>query len=242
MIISHKHKFIFIHSPKTAGISIKKYLAQYCGEEDIITPNSVTEGQNYRGLFNPLPELIDLLKNSNGLNPAGNPDFKNLGMCKEIVKQFLNKKKFYSHIPAVLIRSRLPQEVWNNYFKFCVERNPFDKVVSKYYFRRKNLGDLSYSFDDFMNDKVHYRLPYGYPLYCDLEGNVIVDRVLRYESLQQEFMEVLDYLELPKENLPLENVSNRPSYREFFANGNEKYIPFIRNAFKRELEVHNYEY
>ena len=37
MIISHKHKFIFFKTRKTAGSSIQVSLAKYCGEDDIIT-------------------------------------------------------------------------------------------------------------------------------------------------------------------------------------------------------------
>ena len=37
MIISHKHKFIFFKTRKTAGSSIQVTLAKHCGEDDIIT-------------------------------------------------------------------------------------------------------------------------------------------------------------------------------------------------------------
>ena len=37
MIVSHKHKFIFIKTVKTAGTSLEVALSEFCGSKDIIT-------------------------------------------------------------------------------------------------------------------------------------------------------------------------------------------------------------
>ena len=37
MIISHKHKFIFFKTRKTAGTSLQIALSEFCGSDDIIT-------------------------------------------------------------------------------------------------------------------------------------------------------------------------------------------------------------
>lgn len=67
MIISHKHKFIFFKTRKTAGSSIQVSLAKNCGKEDIITgqyrlgidDNSHSTGLNMDKFFtiHPHPEL-----------------------------------------------------------------------------------------------------------------------------------------------------------------------------------------
>jgi hypothetical protein len=61
LLISHKHKFIFIKTKKTAGTSIEIALSRYCDEGDVITKISPSDEkiraelgkypQNYEGKF-----------------------------------------------------------------------------------------------------------------------------------------------------------------------------------------------
>jgi len=72
MIISHKHKFIFFKSRKTAGSSIQVSLAEHCGPDDIITgqyrlgidDHSHSAGLNMDKFYtkHPHPELIPTKK------------------------------------------------------------------------------------------------------------------------------------------------------------------------------------
>src|SRR2546423_13120506 len=103
MIISHKHRFIFIKTGKTAGTSIEVFLSQHCGPDDIVAPIyphvETHVPRNFAGYFNPLPEIYSLRGKG----------FKNS------LKDVISRRRFYNHISAVRVRSRVSRAVWNNY-------------------------------------------------------------------------------------------------------------------------------
>lgn len=109
MIISHTQKFIFIKSLKTAGTSIEAALSQHCGGNDVVVPiNAFGHNRDEKG------ELVH-----RGMN------------ADEIYR------KIGQHVDASTIRSREPTEVWNNYFKFSITRNPWDRALSYFFWDRR---------------------------------------------------------------------------------------------------------
>jgi len=230
LIISHKYKFIFVKTHKTAGTSIEVYLSDYCSPQDILTPFGRNETghkpRNYKDHFNPFNEL---------LNNWGISRFRTF-------RQFKNKMKFYNHIPAFLIKSRIGRDIWNDYFKFCVERNPWDKTLSHYHFRKGRFGD-DISFDSYLDQGKNCL---NFPKYTDFNNRnkIIVDRVLRYETLNEELTDVFGSLGIPfNGTLDIHAKSgykkDRRSYREILTKEQSEKISAI---YKKEIEMHNYTF
>lgn len=56
MIISHKYRYIFLKTNKTAGTSVEIALSRFCGPDDIITPITPEDEEIRRELGYPGPQ------------------------------------------------------------------------------------------------------------------------------------------------------------------------------------------
>ena len=229
MILSHKYKFIFIKTAKTAGTSIEVFLSKHCGSTDVLTPiEPRVEGhqpRNYLGFINPLPEIVE--------RPGR--------IFSALRHSITSREKFYRHMPAFEMQNRVPAKVWKSYFKFCVERNPWDKVLSHYHMHDAREGG-SLSLDEYL---ARGRFPVNYFRYTDRSGtNVLVDRILRYEKLTTELSEVFAQLHIPFDGTlgvaaKSEYRTDRRPYQEVF---NEEQRRIVEKAFAKEIQLHGYRF
>lgn len=229
MIISHKYKFIFVKTAKTAGTSVEVFLSKYCDDSDVVTPiipfEQSHQPRNFSCYFNPIPEIFTHKPHQ----------------AVRTFADFFKKKKFYNHISASLIKSRISRSVWDNYFKFCIERNPWDKTLSHYYFIKNKKDDLS--FDKYMQRR---KFPYNYPYYTDgiRHKRIIVDKVVKYEGLSENLKGVFSDLGIPFEGFldvkaKASHRQDKRPYQEVFTDG---YRRIIEDSFRKEIEMHNYKF
>ena len=229
MILSYKYKFIFIKTAKTAGTSIEVFLSKHCGPQDIVTPIvPPVEGhqpRNYEGFINPIPEILE--------QPSR--------FFSTLRHTLMRHTKFYNHMPAREVKNRVPANVWSGYFKFCVERNPWDKVLSHYHMHNARAGG-SLLLDEYL---ARGRFPINYFRYTDRSGKkLIVDRVVRYENLLAELSEVFAHLEIPFEGTlgiaaKFDYRTDRRPYREVFS---DEQRLLIGKAFVNEIKLHGYRF
>lgn len=230
MIISHKHKFIFIKCRKTAGTSIEISLSKLCGTKDIITP--ITEDDEKARLD------LGFLGAQNYEKP------KSEWSRSERWQYFKNgktpKQKFYHHISCGEIVDLIPKHVWDSYFKFTVERNPFDKVVSFFFWRR---GHEKYeSVSDWILDGGLKQMP-SYDLYS-IDKFPAVDKIYRYEDFaffEKDLTERLNLSE-PFKMVNYKAKSKSRKERDYRKVLDDKAVELIKLAFAREIELLGYQF
>jgi Sulfotransferase family len=202
MILSHKHKFIFVKTFKTAGTSIEIFLSQHCGQLDIVTPI--------------LPEV-----------ESHTPR---------------NHEGYYNHMPAFEIRDRIDPNIWNSYFKFCVERNPWEKTLSWYYMK-KFREDKELTLDRYLAGNKDF--PINYQKYTEPNSpKIIVDRVLQYENLIEHLGKVFHELGIPFQgslgvSAKSEYRTDRRHYREVFTPEQSKRVAYL---YRHEIFLHGYKF
>jgi hypothetical protein len=192
VIVSHEHGFVFMKTRKTAGTSVEIALSRVCGDADVITP------------VTPDDELLRRARGGRGPQNFKSPP--NLD------------RKAFNHMPVSMVRKMLGRKRFESYFSFAVERNPWDAVVSLYHWRFRDAEPGSFG-EYVASEAVETFAAKNQRIYR-LRGEIAVDRVLRYESLDTELAEVWSRLGLPgSPDLPHAKAGTRPpgpSYRAYY--------------------------
>ena len=227
MIVSYKWRFIYIRTHKTASKNMEALLATCCGDRDIIsprgpiTPNS--PARNYKGLFNPIADIL----------------FESVN-ARTVIRRFREQMRFYNHMTAGQIKRRIGSETWNEFFKFCFERNPWDKVVSHYWYRKANPRKRPVgSFEEYLES---CRCPVDHPLYT-IGGELAVDEVGRFENLESDFRRITERIGLPQQKLPRRsNTQFRTSSRSYEDYYNDRTRRLVADLYAKEIEMFGYRF
>ncbi len=155
-----------------------------------------------------------------------------------IVPKNFRGRKFRNHMTAEEIKQKIEPQQWKNFRKFCFVRNPWDALVSMYYYRLKRDNEQR-SFPAFVKSFKRFN---NYQQYTDREGNIIVDFIGKYENLLKDLNTVCRRLELPFDGwLPKAkgDLREENSYQEFY---NEELKRFVSRRFKKEICYFNYKF
>lgn len=213
MIISHSHKFIFLHGRKTAGSSIGTSLNRFLSAGD--ASMGYVGACRDAGITPP-----DWEKRWRHLRPwdlrhrkPGYAAYKRLARTVHGLTS--------THMSAASVKALVGNEVWQSYFKFTFERNPLERLVSFYFWRTKGRADAP-SFSTFIGAieagdvaflAKHHLKEYSSLDTYSLDGRVCVDMIGRFEHLQTDLAAVGQRLGIAWDGwLPSEKKGLKPKH------------------------------
>ncbi len=220
MLISHVHRFIYMKTFKTAGTSVEIYFERYC-----TNPNREFQGRDRR-----------------------ETEVSKWGIIGARRSGSLSGETWYNHMPADRVLALIGPELWNSYFKFCVVRHPFDKLVSSFWHNMQEETRLALQHADFATVRGQFQdwlkmatHPMDRQVFT-IANRPVMDCFVRYEDLPTELEGVCKHLGLPWEPARLGRYKSDTRLRdepfmEYYDRGS---IELMRGLYKWELEYFQY--
>ena len=219
VLVSFQKQFIYTKTNKTAGTSIEIFF-----EPDCLPPKGY-EPTHFRG------ETV---------SDYGIVGFRGVDMPAGTL--------WFNHMPAARIRDYLGADVWDEFFKFCVVRNPYDKLTSMYFFqmhqaKKDDLKDQDFSRlrSDFLDWLRRRRFTVDQDKYL-IDGSVCVDYFIRYECLLDGLKEVCRKLGIKRDPAKLGRFKSRSRlndkhFSEFYDDEGKR---IVAKAYAFELALFGY--
>ena len=127
---------------------------------------------------------------------------------------------------------------YNNYRKFTIIRNPYDKMVSWYFYLKRNLGEEHevLEFNKWIKDPLKFwhtddPIYFLNPQHTWVDDSVVV---IKYENLNEELNEFFG----KDIDLPVVNKSNHDHYLKYYS---KESLDIIYDRYKEDFEKYNYK-
>ena len=152
---------------------------------------------------------------------------------------------FREHDTARVVQRNLPHETFDRFFKFAFVRNPWDWIVSLYWYlletpshRHHYEVAAMHSFEKYVEFETCRGRRSQHRFVANRRGELIVDFLGRFEHLEQDFQEVCDHLHV-RASLPHINRTVHPDYREIHT---ERTIQMVASHFQSDIELFGYSF
>lgn len=228
MPYSAQFRCAFVHIPKTGGSSVLRALLDAGVPFDFVR-NGLWDTLGERG---DVAAILRALRRSFGI--------AELGTFPQ------------QHLPAALLKTLVGEDDWQAAFSFAFVRNPWDLMVSSYFFFKEHVQEMSGTHHDVdraemaRRSRTFERFVQYYPamrsdsvdMLTSEDGASVVDFIGRYEHLERDFSTICERLEIHAK-LPHLRRTEHAAYREY-------YTPATRDAvarhFARDIDRFGYSF
>ena len=112
-------------------------------------------------------------------------------------KLFKSVSKIHEHTTLKDLKKFIPKKVFEEYYKFCIIRHPYDSMISHYWWEvGKNDFDSSKPFFEFLEKESykHFKMTYDIIFSSD---KLLFNKCIKYENLEEDINEVSKSIDLP---------------------------------------------
>ena len=219
MLVSHKYKFIYFKPTKVAGTSVEIFFERFC-----LPPNGYKAKHKRKG----------------SVSPFGIVGYRKKGAANHL---------WFNHKRPLEIKQGLDDDkIWNEYFKFGVIRNPWDRLVSLWATELLASGH---------NVSAHFQAK-GFKHYClNAEKNTLykyyqlphsnINYFIRFEELADGIDFVCKKLNLPSEDIKLGHYkrytpSGKIKHKHYTQYYNDETRQIVAEKYAKDIEYFGYEF
>ena len=226
MVWRNKMKVILVHIPKTGGTSIE------------VAIHTHYYRYGYGVIF------------TNEKNKINQIRYENLKKVCEMRSLDVTKSYALQHFTSNEYKIILGDDTFNEYFKFAICRNPYDRIVSEFFWCQiPKIGNRhGQSFDDYLQyvqkcvlDRNYYETVYHdhfmpqHEFIYDEKNNLQIDRLFKYEN----FDEVENFLKEELNVTNIQHLNKRSNNKKIELTDKQKEL--IYEIYKNDFILLNYK-
>ena len=230
MLISHRYKFIYLKTEKTASSSLFEMFRQIASEHDTLHPADWRVAR----------QLLQQHGTLDGHSFVGGAGY--------LARRVSARRGIHRHGKIADVRKLLGSDLFASYTIVTSERNPWDRQVSLFTHRRTkhpagNIRDFKAAMVSRSYNLFHLNKLDNWGIYS-IDDQPVADHVIRYENLAEDYVNTLRALKIDPEQWPLPHLRAKErfegkDYRNYYS---DEVRDLIGGWYKNEIRHFGYQF